>query len=54
MSLIVLAAVAVATVYRYGKASGAQEDPETLLTDPSAIDEIFRQATEMVISEDGQ
>ncbi len=54
LSLIVLAAVAVATVYRYGKASGAQEDPETLLTDPSAIDEIFRQATEMVISEDGQ
>lgn len=54
LSVALLASVAVAAVYRSGRSSGVQEDPETLLTDPSAIDELFRQATEMVISEDGQ
>ena len=54
LSLAFLVSVAVAAVFRSGKDSGAAEDSGTLLTDPTAIDEIFRQATEMVISEDGQ
>ena len=54
LSLAFLVSVAFATVFGSGKDSGAAEDSGTLLTDPTAIDEIFRQATEMVISEDGQ
>ena len=49
--LILISAALIATVPR--KVQAASE-PESSISDPAAIDELFQQATDLILSEDGQ
>ena len=55
---LLLAAVLLWTLSRPADPVPAVQEPEpaegSVITDPAAIDELFRQATDMILSEDGQ